>query len=62
MTSKKLIKELMALGVSRNNARKVRDIAREEGLSNEGMWYAACEVLLAMFEKRLGIFKEVKIE
>ena len=62
MTSKKLIKELMALGVSRNNARKGRDIAREEGLSNEAIYYAACEVLLAMLEKGLGIYKEVKRE
>lgn len=58
MTSKKLIKELMALGVSR----KVRGIVREEGLSNEAAWYAACEVILAMYEKGLRIYKEVKRE
>lgn len=58
MTTKKLIKELMALGVSRNAARKVQRIAREHGLSNVDIWYASCDVILAMFEAELGISAE----
>ncbi len=58
MTTKKLIKELMALGVSRNAARKVPRIAREHGMSNAGVWNACFDVLMAMFvafEAELGI-------
>lgn len=55
MTTKKLIKELMALGVSRNATRKVPRIAREHRLSNVGIWYACCDVILVMFEAELGI-------
>lgn len=55
MTSKKLIKELMALGASRNRARKMRDIAREEGMSNVEVFYWSCEMILAHLMKEAGI-------
>ncbi len=45
----------MALGVSRNAARKVQRIAREHGMSNADIWYASCNVILEIFETEMGI-------
>lgn len=45
MTTKKFIKEMMFLGISRSHARKLVQWAREDGISNEKAHYVVCTVM-----------------
>ena len=42
MTTKKLIKELMGLNISRNTARRVVRVARKNGIANEDVFCMVC--------------------
>jgi hypothetical protein len=53
MTTKKLIKEFMAFGVSRNQARELIRAARHYGVSNSDAYYEFCAVCV---EWMLGVF------
>jgi hypothetical protein len=53
MTTKKLIKEFMAFGVSRNQARELIRAARHYGVSNSDAYYEFCAVCV---ERMLGVF------
>ena len=50
MKTKKLMKELMGIGVPRNAAREVVRIAREDGITNAAMLYIVCDALVEKFE------------
>lgn len=52
MTTKKLIKEFMAFGVSRNQARELIRAARHYGVSNADAYYGFCA---ACVERILGV-------
>lgn len=51
MTTKKLIKECMGLGISRNKAREIVRIARKEGLTNFDMMVAVYIKILKGLEE-----------
>lgn len=53
MTTKKLIKELMGLNISRNTARRIVHIAREDDISNEDVFYMVCAELVRKIEHDL---------
>ena len=56
MTTKKLIKELMAFGVSRNRARKMARMVRRDGISNADAYYGFCEEYIKCVGRMLGVF------
>ena len=53
MTSKKLIKELMGLNISRNTARRIVRVARQDSISNEDTFYIVCAELVRKIERDL---------
>lgn len=56
MTTKKLIKEFMALGASRNRAREIVRMVRYYGISNADAYYGFCEKYMECVARRLGVF------
>lgn len=53
MTTKKLIKELMGLNISRNTARRIVRVAREDGIPNADTFYMVCAELVRKIEHDL---------
>ena len=53
MTTKKLIKELMGLNITRNTARRVVRVARENGIANEDVFCMVCAELVRKIEHDL---------
>lgn len=56
MTTKKLIKEFMAFGASRNRARELIRTARHHGISNADAYYGFCAAYVEWVERILGVF------
>lgn len=61
MTQKKLVKEMMSLGISRNAARRVVSKAREWGISNVSAWWLVCIGVLQQLMHDLGLAADEQV-